>query len=116
MWQIYREKDGRLNTIIRLDGGESGKNETRLSVVNKKVWGITSTRFDYIRHAFADDGSPFGFAKKTADYYYFCDGGLYMPNATWATVGEEYQKSAADAKDTFFKAKEIAEIVKGLAR
>ena len=116
VWNIYREKDGRLNTIVRIDGGESGKNETRLSVANRKTWGAASTRFDYIRHAFADDGSPFAYVKKTTDYYYFCDGRLYTANPTWSTVGEEYVTAAAGVKDTFFKAKEIAEVVKGLAK
>jgi hypothetical protein len=116
IWEIYRETGGRLNTVIRIDAGESGRNETRLSVAGRAAWGIASTRFDYNRHAFAENGGPFAYAKKTTEFYYFCGGMLYTPPPEWTTTGAEYVKAAGEAKDMFFEAKEIEGFVKGLAR
>jgi hypothetical protein len=116
VWQIFREKDGRLNTVIRIDGGESGRNETRLSTVNRNAWGIASTRVDYNRHAFAENGGPFAVLRKTTTYFFFCDGKLYTPPPEWSVADDQYTVAADEAKNEFFKAQEISEFIKGLAR
>jgi hypothetical protein len=115
-WQVFREKDGRLNTVVRSDFGESGRNDTRLSAVNRETWGISATRTDYNRHAFAEDGGPFAVVRKTTVYYFFCGGKLYTPPPEWSTTGEDYAVEAGKAKEAFFKATEISEFVKGLTR
>ena len=79
VWQIFRERDGRVHSIIRIDAGESGQNEMRFSAVNRKTYGIAATRSDYIRHAFVDTDTPFAIVRRTTDYYFFCDGKLYLP-------------------------------------
>jgi hypothetical protein len=115
-WQIYREKDGRLNTIVRVDGGESGMGETRLSVVNRQTYGIASTRVDYLRHAFIEEG-PFGDYKRTTTYYYFCGGQVYVPPESASMVeAESYRKEAAELKAEMLDDKDVAEFTKGLAR
>jgi hypothetical protein len=117
VWQIYREKDGRLNSIIRIDGGESGMGERRLSVVNRKTYGIAVTRIDYLRHAFIEDAGPNGTAKRTTDYYYICEGKLLRPSADYFMGDRDaYIKAGAEALAAMVKDKDIAEFTKGLAR
>ncbi|MFN0192545.1 MAG: hypothetical protein ACKVP5_11320 [Aestuariivirga sp.] len=116
VWEIYREKDGRLNTVIRIDAGEMGRSDTRLSVVDRAAWGISSTISEYNRHAFAEGGGPLAVVKKITVYYFFCGGKLHTPPPEWSTTGDEYAAAAGGAKDTFFKAPEIAEFIKGLVR
>lgn len=116
-WRVYREKDGRLNSIIRLDGGESGMNERRLSTVNRKTYGIAVTRVDYLRHAFIEDAGPNGTAKRTTDFYYFCDGKLLVPNKDYfGGDADAYAKDGAEAQRAMVLDKDIAEFTKGLAR
>lgn len=116
VWQIFREKDGRLNTIIRIDAGESGRQETRLSVVNRAAYGIAATRIDYLRHAFVEDG-PFGIARRTTTYYYYCDGKPHVPQGDGAMVDrEQYPKDAMDQRALMLDDKDVAEITKGLRR
>lgn len=114
-WQIYREKDGRVNTIIRIDGGESGRQDTRLSIVNRQTYGIASTRTDYIRHAFME--GPFANAKRTTDYYYFCGGKVYLPdpNSSMVDIGQ-YPKNATAAQKAMLDDRDVADFTKGLAR
>lgn len=115
-WQIYREKDGRLNTIVRIDGGESGMGETRLSVVNRQTYGIASTRVDYLRHAFVEEG-PMGDYKHTTTYYYFCGGEVYVPPESASMVeAESYRKEAAELKIQMLDDKDVTEFTKGLTR
>lgn len=117
VWQIFREKDGRVHTIIRIDAGESGRNETRLGIVNRKNYGIAATRIDYLRHAFAEDAGPNATVRRTTDFYFYCDGKLYLPPegysmidaAAYRTTGESLQKIMILDKD-------VADFTKGLAR
>jgi len=116
-WQIYREKDGRVNTIIRGDYGESGRGEMRLSIVNRDTYGIAKTRIDYIRHAFLEDQGPFAFHKVTTEYFFYCDGKLYLPGETGATMDlDQYKKDGAEVQAAFLSAKDIADFTKGLKR
>lgn len=116
IWQIYREKDGRVHSIIRLDAGESGRNETRLSIVNRQTYGIARTRIDYIRHAFVEEG-PFGIARRTTEYYYFCGGKAHVPSESGAMVDlVDYPKAAAEAQKLMVLDKDVADFTKGLAR
>jgi len=117
VWAIYREQDGRVNTITRGDFGESGRNEYRLSVVNRTTYGIAATRIDYIRHAFLEDQGPFAFHKVTTEYFFYCDGKLYLPGETGATMDlAEYRKTGAGMQAVFLSAKDIADFTKGLER
>ena len=114
-WQIYREKDGRVNTIIRGDYGESGRGEMRLSIVNRNTYGIAKTRIDYIRHAFLEDQGPFAFHKVTTEYFFYCDGRLYLPTDVSATMDiDQYKKDGADVLASFLSAKDVADFTKGL--
>jgi hypothetical protein len=116
VWEIYREPDGRLNTIIRIDGGESGRQDTRLSVVNRATYGIATTRTDYIRHAFVEEG-PFGIARRTTDYYYYCDGKVHVPGENGAAVDlVEYPKRGMELRAMMLDDKDVAGITKGLKR
>ena len=116
VWKIYREADGRLHTIIRIDAGESGRNETRLSVVNRQTYGIASTRIDYIRHAFVEEG-PFAIARRTTDYYFYCGGTVYVPGENGAMVDlTAYPKAAAAAQQLMVLNRDVAGFTKGLAR
>jgi hypothetical protein len=117
VWAIYREKDGRVNTITRGDFGESGRNEYRLSVVNRETYGIAAKRIDYIRHAFLEDQGPFAFHKVTTEYFFFCGGKLYLPGETGATMDlAQYKKDGAGMQAIFLSSKDIAEFTKGLKR
>jgi hypothetical protein len=117
VWAIYREKDGRVNTITRGDFGESGRNEMRLSIVDRSTYGIAKTRIDYIRHAFLEDQGPFAFHKVTTEYFFYCDGKLYLPGVTGATMDlDQYKKDGDEAQAAFFSSKDIADFTKGLKR
>lgn len=116
VWRIYLE-DGKAHSIIRIDGGESGMGERRLSIVNGKAYGITVTRVDYLRHAFIDEGGPNGTAKRTTEYFYVCDGKLLLPPAEYATMDlAAYAKAGQKAIDLMTGDKDIADVTKGLAR
>ena len=116
-WQIYREADGRVNTIFRVDGGESGMGERRLSIVNRKTYGIAVTRVDYMRHAFVEDAGPNATAKRTTDYYYYCDGKLYLPPEGYSMVdATAYKASGLEAQAMMVKDKDVADFTKGLAK
>ena len=114
-WQIYREKDGRVHSIIRIDGGESGRNDTRLSIVDRRTYGIASTRTDYIRHAFLE--GPFANARVTTDYYFFCEGKIYLPDPSASMVDmEKYPKDAEEVRARMIEDRDVAEFTKGLKR
>ncbi len=85
VWRIHSATDGTAHSIIRLDGGESGSGEHRLSIVDRQTYGIAVTRVDYLRHAFIEDAGPNGTAKRTTEFFYFCGGKLYTPPAEVAT-------------------------------
>ena len=117
VWRIYRKKDGRLSSLVRLDGGESGMSERRLSVVGPDDYGISVTRVDYLRHAFIDNAGPNGTAKRTTEFFYYCGGKLYVPAAKYATLdGTEYAKAGADAQKTMVEDKDIADVTRKLSR
>lgn len=116
LWRIYREKDGRVHTLARLDYGESGRSELRLSVVNRKTYGIAKTRIDYLHHAFSEDG-PNADVRKTTEIYFFCDGKVYLPNRDSAMIDmDQYPKDAAAARKAMLDDKDVADFTKGLAR
>jgi hypothetical protein len=118
VWRIYRKKDGRLATLVRLDGGESGMGERRLSVVSPDAYGISVTRVDYLRHAFIDEAGPNGTAKRTTEYFYFCGGKLHVPQPMYATavIDDTYAKAGADAQKAMLLDKDVSELTKGLKR
>ena len=116
-WTIYRETDGRVHTIVRIDGGESGRLDTRLSIVNRKTYGIATTRTDYLRHAFIEDGGPNGTARRTTDYFYYCDGKLYIPPTDYFMGDlDAYKARGADMQKMMVLDKDVAGFTKGLAR
>jgi hypothetical protein len=116
-WSIYREKDGRVNTITRIDLGESGRGEIRLSIVNRATYGIAKTRTDYIRHAYLEDQGPFAFHKVTTEYFFYCDGKVYLPGETGATMDlAQYKKDGTEAQAAFLSSKDVADFTKGLKR
>jgi len=117
VWAIYREKDGRVNTITRGDFGESGRNEMRLSIVNRNTYGIARKRIDYIRHAFLEDQGPFAFHKVTTEYFFYCDGKLYLPGETGATMDlAQYKKDGDELLASILSSKDVADFTKGLKR
>lgn len=117
VWRVYQEPGGRLHSIMRIDGGESGMGERRLSIVNDGAFGITVTRVDYLRHAFIEEGGPNGTAKRTTEYFYFCGGKLHLPPADYATPDlAAYSAAGQGAMDTMVRDKDVADLTKGLAR
>lgn len=117
IWSIYREADGRLNTVARADYGESGRRELRLSVVNRSTYGIADTRVDYLRHAFLEDAGPNGTARRTTTYYYYCDGKALVPPAEASMVdGATYPKEAAAALKLMRDDPDIASFTIGLKK
>ena len=117
VWRIYTHEDGKLGTLVRIDAGESGMNEKRLSVVRPDAYGISATRVDYLRHAFIDNGGPNGTAKRTTEYFYFCDGKLYMPPAEYGTLDNAaYAKAGAEAQKAMLMDKDVADVTKELKR
>ena len=115
LWQIYKDKKGRVHSIIRNDYGESGRGELRLSILGSKAYGIARTRYGYIRHAFLE--GPFAVVQRNTDYYFFCDGKVYLPAADAAMVDlEQYPKDAGEAQKAIIGSPEIAEYTKGLAK
>lgn len=116
VWRVYKAK-GKTHTIVRVDGGETGMGERRLSIVNGNAYGIAVTRVDYMRHAFIEEGGPNGTAKRTTEYFYICDGKLYMPPAEYATMDlAVYGKAGQEAIDLMVRDKDVADVTKGLAR
>lgn len=117
VWRIYQRADGTLDTLIRIDGGESGMGETRLSIVNDGAYGIARTRVDYLRHAFIDDAGPNGTAKRTTEYFYFCGGTLYLPPAMYATLDNEaYAKTGEEWQKRMLLDKDVAALTQSLKR
>ena len=117
VWRIYRKMGGELQSIVRVDGGESGMGERRLSIVSPDTYGIAVTRVDYLRHAFIDDAGPNGTAKRTTEYFYFCNGKLLVPPMEYATLDTAaYTTAGEEARKTMVMDKDVAEITKALAR
>jgi len=116
VWRIYRGDDGTLDTLLRIDGGESGMNEKRLSVLTTDAYGISVTRVDYLRHAFIDEAGPNATAGRKTEYFYYCDGKLYLPLEIYATVGADYIKAGEAAHKAMVKDKDIEPIMRSLAQ
>lgn len=117
LWSIYREADGRVNTIVRIDGGETGMSERRLSIVNRRTYGIAVTRFDYMRHAFIESAGPNATAKRTTEYFFFCEGKLYLPPESYAMFdAAAYSAAGVEAQAAMVKDNDIADFTKGLTR
>lgn len=117
VWRIYSASGGTVQSIVRVDGGESGMGERRLSIVNGKAYGITVTRVDYLRHAFIEEGGPNGTAKRTTTYFYVCGGKLYLPPADYATPDlDVYAKEGQAALEMMVLDKDVFDITKDLAR
>jgi hypothetical protein len=115
LWQIYKDKKGRIHSIVRNDYGESGRGELRLSILDGKAYGISRTRYGYIRHAFLE--GPFAIAQRNTDYYFFCNGKVYLPAAEGAMVDlERYPKDAAEAQQAIIGSPDVAEFTKDLAK
>lgn len=117
VWRIYRSADGGVGTLIRLDGGESGMNEYRLSIVSPDAYGISAMRLDYLRHAFVDNGGPNGTTRRSTAYYYFCDGKLFLPPPEFATAAlAGYAEEATTNQKRMLLDKDVADLVKDLKR
>lgn len=116
IWRIYRGSDGALTTLLRLDGGESGMNERRLSVLNPSTYGISVTRVDYLRHAFIEDAGPNATAGRRTEFFYYCGGKLYLPPEVYATVGDDYAKNGDAARKAMLMDKDVEAFTKLLMR
>jgi hypothetical protein len=117
VWRIYERPDGTLDTLVRIDAGESGMGETRLAIVNDAAYGIARTRVDYLRHAFIDNAGPNGTAKRTTEYFYFCGGKLYLPPDMYATLDNgEYAKSGDEWRRRMLLDKDVAALTRSLTR
>ena len=115
LWQIYKDDKGRVHSIVRNDFGESGRGDIRLSILDDKTYGISRTRYGYIRHAFLE--GPFAIAQRNTDYYFFCDGKVYLPAAEAAMIDmEQYPKDAAEVQKATVGSPDVAEYTKGLAK
>jgi hypothetical protein len=117
VWRIYAGADGTVHSVLRLDGGESGRGERRLSIVDGEAYGITVTRVDYLRHAFIDEAGPNGTAKRTTEYFYVCGGKLHLPPADFATPDLVAYAAAGEAAiRTMVLDKDVADVTKVLKR
>lgn len=104
-WEIFREKDGRVHTIIRTDFGEIGRTETRLTVINRRTYGIAVSTITYTRHLYQTEEGPLGTRSRNTDFHYYCDGKPAIANPE----ALELQKQMLTDKD-------VADFTKGLAR
>lgn len=117
IWRIYKDAAGTVETLIRLDGGESGMNEYRLSIVSPGAYGISALRVDYLRHAFVDNGGPNGTARRSTSFYYFCDGKVFLPPPEYGTAAlAGYTEEAAANQKRMLLDKDVADLVKDLKR
>ena len=116
IWRVYRGPNGALTTLLRLDGGESGMNERRLSVLNPSAYGISVTRVDYLRHAFIDDAGPNATAGRRTEFFYYCGGRLYLPPEIYATVGADYARNGDAAQKAMLMDKDVEALTKPLMR
>lgn len=117
VWRIYAGPEGKVHTILRLDGGESGSSERRLSIMDGEAYGIAVTRIDYLRHAFIEEAGPNGTAKRTTEFFYVCGGKVYLPPAQFATPDlEAYAQAGAAAIRTMLEDKDVADVTAGLKR
>jgi hypothetical protein len=115
LWQIYKDDKDRVHSIVRNDFGESGRGDIRLSILDSKTYGISRTRYGYIRHAFLE--GPFAIAQRNTDYYFFCGGKVYLPSPETAMIDmEQYPKDAAEVQKATVGSPDVAEYTKGLAK
>ena len=104
-WEIYRESDGRVNTIIRIDGGEMGRSELRLTILNRRTYGISDTSVQYTRHIAYTQGGPLGTSSRTTRFHYYCNGKPAIASS-----------EALEVQESILKDKDVADFTKGLAR
>lgn len=117
VWRIYRDAGGKVQSIVRIDAGESGMGERRLGIHSPSDYGITVTRVDYLRHAFIEEGGPNGTAKRTTEFFYFCDGKLFMPPEQFSMLdATAYATAGAEVRELMLGSAEIAPAVKDLKR
>ncbi len=117
VWRIYRAQNGSLHSVIRIDAGESGMSERRLSIHGTADYGIAVSRIDYLRHAFIEDGGPNGTVRRTTEYFYFCGGKLHVPPEQYATMNVvDYAKAGEGAQNAMLLDKDIADVTNGLKR
>ena len=117
VWRVYRAADGSVQSIVRIDAGESGMGERRLGILSPSNYGIAVTRVDYLRHAFIEEGGPNGTAKRTTEYFYFCGGKLHLPPEQFATQAMAgYAEAGEAAKQIMVLDKQVQAFTKGLAR
>ena len=91
--------------------------ERRLSIHGNAEYGIAVTRVDYLRHAFVDDGGPNGTARRSTEYFYFCDGKLHLPAEQYATMdGAAYAEAGEAARDAMLGAGLVSNAAKQLKR
>jgi hypothetical protein len=124
-WKIYRDKDGRLNTIIRTDYGETFRLETRLSVVNRKDY-IIEEHHERYSNPIGDllpklpgenEAVRLPSYRIIKTYFFFCGGRALVPQNYEPLPGEEnFAAKAAELKRMMLDHPDIKEFTVGLVR
>jgi hypothetical protein len=114
---VFNEAETSVTEVQSTEGGESGMDETRLSIVDDGAYGVARTRVDRLRHAFIDDAGPNGTAKRTTEHFYFCDGQLYLPPEMYATLDNSADaKTGEESRKRMLLDKGVAALTRSLKR
>lgn len=128
LWRIFREPDGRLNTIIRYEFGESYRREIRLSVINRSTYGIAVSNIRYLYEYPYFDAESNGVSIRNISYFYYCDGKPFLRNNESFPNYREfnlhsgfenqnaYSDEALKIRNEFIDDPDVQEITKGLRR
>jgi hypothetical protein len=110
-WYIFRDAQGAVKNVMRVDYGETGRLATRLTVSSADAYAVTVTRFGYSAPLGVSGSSTI---REEKDIYLFCDGKLYLPEEDFGMT-EGYAAKAAEALATF-DAAEVQDVLPPLKR
>lgn len=92
-WQIYFRANGTLHSIIRLDLGETGQKELRVSFLDRRNFVVVSTTRYY--DAPIEPLKDVKIESEITKLYFFCDEMVYLPVVT----GDEME-AARESRET----------------
>lgn len=110
-WQVWRNADGAVDQLARIDYGEMGRVAARLVVSSADAYAITQTTVLYSAPLYVEGSMPI---REETDIYVFCSGELAGPGEGF-TLDAAYV-AAAEQVRAIFNAPEIAEVLPDLTR
>lgn len=112
-WEIHiDETSGKPRYLVRTDFGETGRQQTRLTIAAPDSFAIARIRFIYSAPIYIAGSDVI---RQETDFYVYCDGKLALPSPEDAGDRPDYRRAADEAWKTF-EAGEISIHVAGLKR